>query len=132
VIRPAGEADLPLILDMGRELHAATGLPGRYDPKHFAARVTRMDGFVSPRGAILGIVTPSMWSPDVLVAWEGFWWATDGNGMALLRAFEGWARESGATRVQIGTQHAYRGEAVGRLLEREGYAMRETYWTKGL
>ena len=136
MIRPAGEADLPLILDLGAAMHAAMDKPAPYDPASVEAStrdlMERGTVLVADRGMVGGFVYGAFWNAAHKVAAEVFWWAEDGQAMALLAAFEGWARQQGAAEMLIGTQHAYRGAAVGRLLRRGGYAMSETYWTKGL
>lgn len=133
-VRPAVEADLPLILELGAALHAAIRLPGTYDRASFEGFVLpllyRGGVFVSRRGMIGGIVWPSMWNNEYLIATEGFWWAEDGHGLALVRAFEAWARSEGASEVQVGTHQAYRRKAVSRLLR--GYTPREDIRVKAL
>lgn len=117
-------------------MHAQMQRPGRYDESSVAdsTRSLMESGgvFVSERGMIGGFLMPAFWSRHYRSAAEVFWWAEDGQAMVLLDAFEGWARGHGAQEVFIGTQAAYRGAAVGRLLQRKGYAMSETYWVKGL
>ncbi|AWX94005.1 hypothetical protein DPM13_16430 [Paracoccus mutanolyticus] len=52
---------------------------------------------VSDGGFIAGALRPTIISPQ-LIAQEMGWYARDGSGLRLLRAFEAWARQRGADR----------------------------------
>ena len=84
--------------------------------------------FVSERGMIGGFAWPCPWS-DYTIAMEAFWWAEDGHGAALRRAFETWAETRGAE-PRMGLLHALRGAAVRRVLEADGYEPLETIMVK--
>lgn len=135
MIREAGEADLPLILDMGRAFHAASGQEGEFCPDTFGdfCRLLIAEDagclFVSRRGMIGGLVWPSPWSRGVMLSLESFWWAEDGAGTALRRAFEAWAAGHGAA-PRMGFLHALRGAAVARALSADGYEPLETIMVK--
>lgn len=135
MIRAAGEDDLPLILDLGARFHAAAGEQGTFCPDTFGdfcrtlMEEERGALFVSDRGMIGGLVWPSPWSRGVMVSLESFWWAEDGAGTALRRAFETFAGQWGA-KPRMGFLHALRGAAVARVLRADGYQPLETIMVK--
>jgi GNAT superfamily N-acetyltransferase len=80
-------------------------------------------------GAIGGFVSPMWMSPSVLVASELFWWS-EREGLALLRAFEDWAKDQGAVAVNmIGLAT---NERAGRIYERRGYAPVEQVYRRAI
>ena len=54
---------------------------------------------VTGGGFIAGLINPHPISPEWLIASELLWWAEDKSGLALMRAFRRWARESGANEI---------------------------------
>jgi len=133
-MRTATVADLPLLVDMGAAFHEAASLPFDYDPESSAAAMTGMiEGggvFVTERGAIGGVLGTAWSNPAWVYACELFWWAEDGQGRALLRRFEEWARESGAGEVRMTS--LYHLDRAGKILERLGYTAREISYGKNL
>lgn len=87
-----------------------------------AGLIASADGIVlvSDGGFIAGCITQTVISPEP-VAVELGWYATDRSGLRLLRAFEGWARDRGATLIKMSCN----GGAAQRLLERAGYRVAE-------
>lgn len=134
MIRPAGEADLPLILDMGAKFHAAAKPGGVFCAEtfgEFCRHLIREDHgclFVSERGMIGGFAWPLPFSANHLIAMDAFWWAEDGRGMALLRALEDWAEARGAE-LRIGFV-GLRPGSVERALNRRGYRRLEVIMVK--
>jgi len=131
LIRPATPDDLPAIVAMGRKFHAASGMPMAYDAptvERFAAGLIAGGGFfVGDAGMIGGALVPAYCDPSWLMAVELAWWA-ERDGMALLRAFEDWARESGAREVRMTSLAALPRADV--LLRRKGYAATEISYQK--
>jgi GNAT superfamily N-acetyltransferase len=128
VIRPATLADLDQITAWGAEFHAASGMLAPFDAEAtrvFVARLIEASGAVvlmHERGMIGGLLSPAYCAPQWVIAVELFWWAESG-GMALLRAFEAWAKENGASEVRMTTLAALpRAEGV---LKRAGYSPAE-------
>ena len=81
--------------------------------------------FVSGGGFIAGQIMRTVISPDP-VAFELGWFASDRSGLRLLRAFETWAAEQGATLIKMSAN----GGAAERILERRGYAVAEVQMVK--
>ena len=92
-----------------------------------AGLIHRPDGAVwrSERGFIAGQITHTVISPDP-VAVELGWYSEDRSGVRLLRAFEAWAHERGATLIKMSCA----GGAAQQLLERAGYRACETAMVK--
>ncbi|MBO9437341.1 hypothetical protein J7354_01580 [Sulfitobacter sp. R18_2] len=83
--------------------------------------------FVSGGGFIAGQIMQTVISPD-LCAYELGWFASDRSGLRLLRAFEAWAAEQGATLVKMSAN----GGAAQRILERRGYTVAEVQMVKAI
>jgi hypothetical protein len=137
VIRPATLADIPRMVEMGRVFYRAAWRNDAYDPEATATALGAMIGgagavFVSERGMIGGVLAPVWCAPTQSQAVELFWWSRDGQGEALLDAFEAWARDAGAGEVRMSNVCGLRGEAVARKLEARGYAPCETSFRKEL
>lgn len=128
-VRLAGEADVLRIVDMIEDLRVAVRGPVAVDRPWTARTVAHLiaspDGavWVSGGGFIAGSLQPTIISPTP-IAMEHGWWASDGSGLRLLRAFEAWARERGAALVQLSTG------AEGLELTRLGYRLTERAWVK--
>lgn len=116
---------------MGAAFHAASGLPVPFDPQAMSevcANLIPGGVFVSGAGMIGGVIAPALCAPSWRMAVELFWWAEDGKGLALLSAFEAWARENGANEVRMTTLESCKGAA--RILARRGYGLTETSFSK--
>jgi hypothetical protein len=92
--------------------HAASGFPFGYDRdamRGLLARMIEADGatvICTAQGVIGGALVPAYCDPQWVQAVELFWWAEDGQGLRLLRAFEEWAREMKAAEVRMTTLSA--------------------------
>ncbi len=121
MIRRADAADLPRIIELGRKNHEAVNA-SPYDPdaaRAFVAHVIEAGAvFLSDGGMIGGLVSPFWAAPLDLQAWEMFWFAEDGSGLALLAAFRDWAHAQGAV-VRFTTKRE------SRAFERLGFTPRE-------
>ena len=81
--------------------------------------------FVSDGGFIAGQMMQTIINPAP-VAFELGWFASDRSGLRLLRAFETWAAEQGATLIKMSAN----GGAAERILERRGYRVAEVQMVK--
>lgn len=131
MIRSAVEADIPNIINMVEVLARSVQGPQRVcrvkTGQTLAGLINSPDGavWVSEGGFIAGCLTRTVISDD-LIATELGWLATDRSGLKLLRSFECWARERGATLIKLSAN----GGAAARILERSGYRACETAWVK--
>lgn len=131
VIRAAREADIPRIIDLVAALAASVRGPQRVcrirTGETLAGLLRDPQGavFVSGGGFIAGQIMQTVISPDK-VAFELGWYASDRSGLRLLRAFETWAAEQGATLIKMSAK----GGAAQRILERRGYAVVEVQMVK--
>lgn len=128
-VTTATGADVCRIVDMVEHLRASVGGPVAVDRAHTAATVARLiaspDGIVlvTPGGFIAGALVATIINPAP-IAQEMGWYAADGSGLRLLRAFEGWARERGALLVHLSTGPG------GPDLSRLGYRRAEQAWVR--
>lgn len=129
MIRPAAGSDVLSIVDMIERLRAAVDGPIPVDRAHTASVVAGLIAdpdalvLVSGAGFIAGRLTPTIINPAPIASEMG-WWAADGSGLRLLRAFERWAAERGALLVQLSTGSA------GPDLSRLGYRRAEQAWVR--
>lgn len=123
---PAAAHDLPALVDMGARFHKAGNLAGEYDGAQFAefcqALIDGDDSVIyrSDAGMIGAHIGTLPWDATYKVAHEFFWWAEDGNGMALLRAYEAWARPR-CNEIRMALLTALRPVATSAVLSRAGY-----------
>jgi len=129
----AMHADIPRCVEMGARFFRDSGQSGGFVADHFAdtlASLIEQDRaalIVSDRGMIGGVLVPSFCNRDWLIAVELFWWAEDGQGLRLLRAFEDWAVPH---EIRITTQDA--NTRPDKALLRKGYARMETSFKRTL
>lgn len=123
---------------MGAQHHAEAGNPGAFDREaaanYVGGFIANNSGavFLSEQGQIGGILAPMYCAPSYLMAVELFWFARDGMGGKLMRAFEEWAEENGANSVVMSSVLQHDGERVAAILERKGYSAREVSFKKEL
>lgn len=131
MIRLATPDDILSIVGMVERLRAAVGGPVPVDrawtARTLAGLVASPDGavWVSGGGFLAATLTQTVISPR-RIAQECGWWAGDGSGLRLLRAYEAWARERGAALIQLSTG------PDGPDLARLGYRRAEQAWVLGL
>lgn len=131
LIRRAVARDIPHIIDLVERLAAAVSGPQRVDRlktgETLAGLLADPAGvvLVSDGGFIAGRIAATVISPDP-VAFEMGWFAEDRSGLGLLRAFEAWATERGATLIKLSCN----GGAAQVILERFGYRATETAMVK--
>jgi len=127
VIRQATVADVPHIVALGRAFHAQPRWPAplTFRAADFADTCDRLlDAgaiFLSERGLIGLVVNPSIYNHAVAVASELFFWAPDGQGDALRRAAEAWAKDRAAVLI-MGAHEPGPVERIANWYRRKGYS----------
>lgn len=127
-VRRANAGDVLKIVDWVEQLVAAVGgavsVNRAWTARTIAGLMTDQSAivFVTDGGFIAGSLQATVINPDP-VAFEHGWFATDGSGLRLLRAFEGWAAAHGAL-VRLSTA------PTGMDLSRLGYRAAELAWVK--
>lgn len=129
MIREATAEDLPRIVQLGARAHAGLGLPGAFCPGDYWAFCERLiaddDGviFLSERGIIAGFKERAYYNTTFRTAREPIWWAEDGQGMALLDAYEKWAED--ADQIRMGLVLSGRWTPALRMLGARRYEVAE-------
>lgn len=138
MIRPATAHDIAAIVAMTERLRASVASPLPVDtdvtarfvagllssPLGWVRVVDTGDGPTGFLAASIGCASIAM----LPVAVEHGWWAEQGGGMALLRAYMAWAQERGCFAVRMSTPP--HNERAGAILSRCGFAMAEQAWVK--
>lgn len=131
MIRRATANDILAIVDRVEALRAAVGGPLPVDrawtAQTLAALLSSPDCavWVSAGGFLAASIQRSVINPAPMAVEHG-WWASDGSGLRLLRAYEAWAREKGAAFVTLSTG------PVGPDLVRLGYRRAEQAWVRAI
>ncbi|ARS70865.1 GNAT family N-acetyltransferase [Sinorhizobium meliloti] len=140
-VRQATASDVPRILTLLRNFHAAGGFDFRFDAARFEQFVKaaifgdRSTCFVIG-DPIAGVLVASHAESFVgfRYAEEHLVWIEPGRRGAawsdLLRAFEAWAKAAECARIKLSAQHALRHPAMTRLYRRSGYMPCETVFSK--
>lgn len=131
--------DIPFMVDMGRKFHAYSQWVqyAEYCPHRTAQMLQGLiesdEGFAAVKhdGLICGCLAAMPYLKDFIVAHEMFWWSAS-NGMDLLRMFEAWAQEKGASAIAVSHAVARRGKALERVFVRNGYTPNEAYYIRRL
>lgn len=149
IVRPATEADTPVLLDMGARFIASSSyaavmavVPARQ------AEVVQMlleqggcfvletqDAIENGIVGMLGLALGPLPLTGELAAMECMWWVEPGYrqhraALYLWDVAEDWARSQGAVCIQMLQPHGQ--EALGVLYRRHGYVPIETTWHKRL
>ena len=136
MIRETTPDDMPEIMAMLAHLTMSSGALGKFDEDAVRAAAIKMMNdensvmFRSRRGLIAGFTMSAWDSPDWLMAVEMWWWAEDGQWMALLRRFGEWAREQGAGEIRITSKLGPRSGRIDKVFQRAGYEPREVCYRK--
>lgn len=143
MIRRATDADVPRLVEMGRAFLAGTRYAGaiRENPAQMAETAAGLiaseagELLVAERGGqVVGMIGLLLYTHPLSgdrVASELFWWVDPdhrGQGIALLRAGERWARACGAVALQMIAPS----DDVERLYERLGFVRIEAQYQRGL
>lgn len=120
---------------MTEVFHAASGMPFAFDRAAMAevlARLIASDDatvLMTQRGLIGGMLNTAYCAPSWVYAVEMFWWS-QGDGLALLRAFEEWAQQAGANEIRMTSLAAL--PRADRILRHVGYSPAEISYSKVL
>lgn len=136
MIWEATEADIPRILDMGSDFIAAARWPGGtgYDEDRVKPVIERMIAsdeaviFLSNHGMLGGLLYDHHFFGG-LMAQEMFWFA-ERNGVDLLRSFEGWARQKGASAILMANMSHINDDRMAKIYARLGYSPTERHYAK--
>ena len=134
MIRAAKQSDIPMIVALWEDFHAEANPPYSFDkPSAYAfvgGMIESKDAIVlvSSRGVICGFVTPNPVNFEWKMAMELYWWAEDGKGGELMKAFKKQARDMGADEIRISCRAST--PKVGNHLERTGFALDEQVYTR--
>jgi GNAT superfamily N-acetyltransferase len=145
VIRRATVYDLDRLIPLAEEFYSASKSLGNFKPYIFIAIWTSlMSGGIgtvfiaeSENGieGTLGATLVCNGYDDGSVAEERFWFVrkeSRGVGLDLYRAFERWAKEQGASEIQMVHLLDSMPEKLERFYRTEGYRPIETRWTRNL
>lgn len=128
-VRLAVPADIPRIVPMVEALVEASGMPLAVDREWTAQSLLALIAgrnsavWISDGGFLAGRVVRTLISPEPVAVEDG-WYATDRSGIRLLRAFEQWAGDMGATKIRLSTGQP------GPDLARLGYRPVELAWVR--
>jgi GNAT superfamily N-acetyltransferase len=145
LIRRAELADLRNMAHLAQEFYAASHILRTFDLDRFVTMWTHwltsgmgeiflLDEGGQIQGTIGGVIHQETYSSDLIAA-EFFWYVEDkhrGQGIRLFRAFEDWAKQSGASEIRMGHLVDSMPEKVGAFYERVGYRKVETLYAKRL
>lgn len=144
-IRKATLEDMPQLMAMGEQF--AQYAP--YDVEYSAASteqfliglwnmggvtlVSEVDGRIA--GAICGAISPVWYAPSTRIAGELAWWVDPNHrggrhAIGLVKAFEQWAKDNGASFVSLCDMRINGDYPAGPLFERMGYHTAERTHTK--
>jgi hypothetical protein len=139
--RVATLADVPRLVQLGQLEHARSRFKDHpFDKLHATANMERAVAgmltrvFISDSGLgfVGGMVQPNLFN-RFFTAYELCWYAEDGSGIELLRAFEHWARGMRAVELVISN---YGGisepQKFGRVMQRAGFAHLGSSYVKKL
>lgn len=149
MIRPATHNDVNELVELGRTFLGQTILArmAPYDPVSVegmlmscidttTSAVFALESGGKVVGGIFGSLVPLYWNVEILAAQQFGWFVhPDHRGkesILLLRAWEGWAVQHGATILFSGAKKNNRFNAMDRVLNREGYEVLETVHVKGV
>jgi hypothetical protein len=129
MIRPATLDDIPDLLAMGARFASRAALAEHvgYEPADMENTFGVMIEdpahvvLIGESGAIGGMSGPHPFNYRHVIAQELFWWSEGREGLALLKAFEGWA-QAHCHSLRMITLEAVEPQRTGRLYERMGYA----------
>lgn len=136
-IRPATAEDASIVMDMAEQFFHASPYSGvLFDRPAVQATFYNLIEhgcvLVTDGGFIAGMLSPLVFSPEVVVATEIAWWAPNGGGTELREAFEEWAKSKGAAAVQMSTLNNHYAQKLASNLSENGYTPVEVAYLKAL
>lgn len=134
MIRDAEFSDVSNITDMLAEFHAEADQPYEFRRADTVQFVRNM--IASPAGIVLtsgggfvcGLLTPCPANNRWNMGMELYWWAKDGKGGSLMKAFKKKALEMGANEIRV--SHRASTPKVGTFLERDGFSLDENVYAR--
>lgn len=146
MIRRATIEDMPHLLVMGEQFAAYAPHRVEYSPEGTAASlsslmdvgvilVNEIDGEIA--GALVGMIAPFWYAPSSSIAVELAWWVDPkyrggGSASRLVKAFEQWGQENGASAISLCDMRHDDEFPAGPLFERMGYRLTERTHIKEL
>lgn len=127
MIREAQASDLPRLVDLGAKFHVRPRWPEpiTFDAEDFAEtcrRLLEVGVIFLSDGGLLGLIAqPSIYNHSVRVCAELFFWAPDGQGDALRKAAEAWAKDRAVMLILSGHEPGPI-ERIANWYRRKGYA----------
>ena len=97
---------------------------------HLASPLFR--GFYTENACFIGKINMSTTNPSVTIAEEWIWVSNGRDGLKVLRAFEEWAKEMGATLIHINTDFDVRTPKRILAMERRDYKVGQLSFTRWL
>lgn len=140
MIRPATTQDIPAIVGMTERLRASVRSPLEVD-QAVTTRFVRallasplaaiwvIDAGVGPTGFLAASVGTASISMLPIAAEHG-WWAEQGGGLELLKAYLSWAKDVGCFAARMSTPP--HNERAALVLSRMGFDLAEQAWVKVL
>lgn len=138
MIRPAVAADIPVLIERGREFHNRTHWReiAEFDAASFEATLQvlisgHLNGALLTDGRSMAafVCAPLFVNRHITYATELFWY---GGGVPMLDAMEDAARERGAAVLVMLSIDGLRSDAVARLYRMRGYRRSESSFVKRL
>lgn len=144
-IRMVQAGDLDALLEMGASFYSIGKLPGRFEGSAFSSfwegAVASGQGAIligeDDEGQVVGTLGALLYADPNngdIIAQELFWWVNEGhrgNGsLNLLKAYETWARGSGAKRIVVSAVHGLKEETLDKVYQRKGYRPIETNYVQ--
>jgi hypothetical protein len=139
MIRQATKADIPALVKIGQRFAEYYPCKAKYNEAGVADSfaviidtgvilVAVKDGVIT--GGVAGVLCPLWYSPETIIAQELAWWMEPEHrrgvdGIKILKAFEGWAKEKNATLISISDLQIDGQYPIGILVERLGYKLTE-------
>lgn len=136
MIRTASHEDIPAIVGMTERLRASVRSPLAVDAVVTArfvrallsnplAAVWVVDGAEAPTGFLAASVSTASVSMLPIAAEHG-WWAEQGGGLQLLKAYLAWAKDVGCFAARMSTPP--RNDRAAAILDRLGFELAEQAW----
>jgi GNAT superfamily N-acetyltransferase len=146
IARAADEADIPRIVEMGRQFWMQLGTGIDYDPESAAKWAAYMHAYgvlvvATDGGEIVGaaggLVAPVFCNEAYTTGQELFWWVEPahrnaGVGMALLNELEAGAKARGVTRWDMVLMENIEPHKAEAMYLRAGYTQTQRVFTKEL
>lgn len=128
----ATEADIPRILEWGRQFHAMSPYSDMvFAPERVEATIRNLMEIgvvlISDTGMAAAVMAP-LWFSEGLAAQEVFWWGD----AALRQGLEDWARASGCATFSMICLENEKAPVMARLYRMQGYQACEHHFMKVL